>query len=222
MGQWGMKYRAWTILLIAVMATALPTRMKHEAALAAVPPDHQQDVALPQYVSVENFGDFTLAYQDTAFASQDARQAAEALSNRFAENSEPVSSVSTLHPASAALDAQNDPKAHIQLVAFVQAVDPIAPDPKAGAKKLRKAGQLKSASGARKASASSLGATAKHRGKLSSQNKPRPAKQSAGRRHPHHLAVAGKALPASSANSAEDRDNHVDFIGRLVNPTLWN
>ena len=126
-----MEPKAFVILFTAALAIVLPSETKYEAAIAAAPAGPDQTAPLPEFVSLTNRSEFLLASQGTAFVSPDSRQAAEALSSKFAGNSETVRVVVTTDPiATAALDPQNDPKSHIQLVAFAETGALIAPDPK--------------------------------------------------------------------------------------------
>ena len=126
-----MEPKAFVILFTAALAIVLPSETKYEAAIAAAPAGPDQTVPLPEFVSLTNRSEFLLASQGTAFVSPDSRQAAEALSSKFTGNSETVRVAVTTDPiATAALDPQNDPKSHIQLVAFADTGALIAPDPK--------------------------------------------------------------------------------------------
>jgi hypothetical protein len=109
-----------TILFSVVMATTFPSRVKHEAALqdASLDPGRstaQETVSVPEFVSLINLSEFLLASEERPSASTEARQAAEALSARFAgsagSDSEFLHVVVQQDPvAMNVLDAPKDPE----------------------------------------------------------------------------------------------------------------
>ena len=173
-----------------------------------------------------NRSEFLLASQGTAFVSPDSRQAAEALSSKFAGNSETVRVAVTTDPiATAALDPQNDPKSHIQRVAFAETGALIAPDPK-GWQDHHKQAKLKptvrkrtvAAKPAAKVRTKSKQPSKSARSKLAMQ---RTKNQ---RQHRHSSATARKRLSVGSNDSdrAAERSPRVGFLGLFADPVPWN
>jgi hypothetical protein len=77
-----------TILSSVVMAGAFPSGVKHDADLvtekAGVHAAAQETASVPEFVSLVNLSQFLLASEENLSVSTEARQAAEALSARFA------------------------------------------------------------------------------------------------------------------------------------------
>lgn len=221
-----MKQKAFAILFTAALAVVLPSETKYEAAIAAAPAGPDQTAPLPEFVSLTNRSEFLLASQGTAIVSPDSRQAAEALSNKFAGNSETVRVAVTTDPiATAALDPQNDPKSHIQLVAFAETGALIAPDPK-GWQDHPKQAKLKPtvrkrtavAKPAAKVRTKSKQPSKGARSKLAAQGTPHQ------RQHRRSSATARKKLSVGS-NDADDRTDpgqRVGFLGLFANPMPWD
>jgi hypothetical protein len=121
------------------MASSFPSKVKHEAVSLTGPAPRpaavQEPVSVPEFVSLINLSEFLLAAEDNAAVSAGAREAAEALSAKFAGPA-PVSHSNTefLHAvvqkASVTpnvLDAPVDPKSLPQVAALSEGQ--AAPDP---------------------------------------------------------------------------------------------
>jgi len=220
-----MEPKAFVILFTAALAIVLPSETKYEAAIAAAPAGPDQTAPLPEFVSLTNRSEFLLASQGTAFVSPDSRQAAEALSSKFTGNSETVRVAVTTDPiATAALNPQNDPKSHVQLVAFADTGALIAPDPK-GWQERPKQAKLKPtvrkrtalAKPAAKVRARSKQPSKSARSKLAAQGN---AHQ---RQNRHGLPMARKKLSVGSndADRRTDPGQRVGFLGLFANPMPW-
>ena len=220
-----MEPKAFVILFTAALAIVLPSETKYEAAIAAAPAGPDQTVPLPEFVSLTNRSEFLLASQRRALVSPDSRQAAEALSSKFTGNSETVRVAVTTDPiATAALNPQNDPKSHVQLVAFADTGALIAPDPK-GWQERPKQAKLKPtvrkrtalAKPAAKVRARSKQPSKSARSKLAAQGN---AHQ---RQNRHGLPMARKKLSVGSndADRRTDPGQRVGFLGLFANPMPW-
>jgi len=214
-----MRLNTLTILFSAVMATMLPSKTGYEAALAATPEatgrtSPQETALVPEFVSLTNLSQFLMASEETASASQDTRQAAEALSAKFAavsgdSNFEIVrSEVQRDRIVPDTRDTRQDPKGHPAVIAISTTEAATVPDPK-GSKHSVKVATRKTAAATRPATASKSAVRVKAQvNRLNKGAQLKLAKQSGG--HRHHLASVEGRLPG------------VGFVDLLSNPTLWN
>jgi hypothetical protein len=219
-----MKLKAFAILCTAAMAIVLPSETKYEAAIAAAPAGPDQTAPLPEFVSLTNRSEFLLASRGTAFVSPDSRQAAEALSSKFAEHSETARAVVTTDPT-AALDPQNDPKSHIQLVAFAETGALIAPDPK-GWQDHPKQAKLKPTVRKRTALEKPAAKVRTKSKQLSKSARSKLAAQGTAHQRQHrHSSATARKKPSVASNDADrrtDPDQHVGFLGLFAEPMPWN
>ena len=200
--------------------------MSYELAFAAIQPGGQHEVPLPEFVPLEKFGEFLLAAKDSALQeSHYSRRVSEALTAKFTENSDPSGVVGSfvLVPQSV-VDAQSDPKAQVQLIAFAKPGVSFADDPK-GSKIRGKIAKRKPVRGVGAALAKKRSLRVKHQGKLSDQIRySKSGIQKTPNRQAYSASFARKASSQKSSRPGQDAEigKKVGFVDVLVNPTPWN
>jgi hypothetical protein len=222
-----MKLNALAILIAAAAATAVPTETKYEAALAASPVA-DQPTPLPEFVSSKNLNQFLSASRETTSALPGTREAAEALSDRFAENRVAIIRVARLEPIPPRKpDPASDPK--VSAISQPGTHASAVPDPTK--RKVRIAAKTKSAKvKAKIVKRASAKPTVRTRlaKPISKKAHAAPSKKRVVQQHRRKLPVA-KAARADVNNEelrlADARHAarpHLRFVDLLGNPALWN
>jgi hypothetical protein len=157
-----MRLNTLTIIFGAALASALPSKTSYEAALAAGPQGTgqttpQETALVPEFVSSSHLSQFLMASEETGSATTDTRQAAEALSAKFAAASADLNSKPAVAQSDRivldVLDTRQDPKALAEVIPVSTPDASIVPDPK-GSKHSAKDAKRRPLASARTAAAS--------------------------------------------------------------------